>query len=452
MHATLSHADTERAMRLSLWDGALFALGIGFGETYFLADAVRLGASALQIGLVVGLPLCAGALGALLSLRLLKRATARRPLVVAAAAAQAATLLALAAGEAAGVVDPVRLIVALCLYHLFGQAAGTAWSSWFGDLVPPEERGRYFARRQRWVHLATCTALILAGVALWALEPPIGTARGGTGFAAIFAVAALLRLASAALLRATPESEFRGMTGRHRLAQFLRTERGRGVLRLLALGGGLQFAVYLCAPYFTPFMLRDLELTYLGYTLATVTVVLVKFATLPGWGRQVDQHGPRPVYAAAAFLVALVPLPWLFAGGLAWVVPAQALSGFSWGAFEIASLAMLIEQGNRRTRAQLFATQSVVNGGALLLGGLGGAALVGLGGGDYRLAFAASALGRLLIAVAAARLLPRTAGRPAVGRREILLRAIGFRPDGGLRQRPLDVPSEPEGSSGPRVP
>ena len=429
-------------MRLSVWEGTLFALGVGFGETYFLADAVRLGASATQIGLVVSLPVCAGAVGALLALQILKRATRRRPLVVTGVVAQAGAVLAIAGGEAAGVMTPTRLVVALCLYQLFGQVAGTAWTSWFGDLVPREGRGRYFAKRQRWVHLATCAGLIAAGSVLFALEPRMGTARGGLGFAWIFAVAALLRLVSAALMSVTPEPEFRGISGRHRLLQFLSTDRGRSAARLLALGGTMQCAVYLSAPYFTPFMLRELQLSYLGYTLAMVTVVVLKFVTLPAWGNLVDSHGARSVYVTAAFLVALVPIPWLFASGLLWVVLAQAMSGFSWGGHEISALSLMLESSNPKTRAQLFATQSVVNGAALLLGSMGGALVVGLNGADYRLAFSASTLGRLFVAVAMARLLPRLSGGQPAGRTEILLRVVGFRPDGGLRQRPINPPSD----------
>lgn len=432
-------------MRLSIWDGALFAVGVGFGETYFLADAVRLGASPAQIALVVSLPVCAGAAGAVLALQFLKRATRRRPLVAAAAAAQAAAVLTIAGGEAVGVLTPMRLLLALCLYHLFGQIAGTGWSSWFGDLVPQASRGRYFARRQRWVHLGTCAGLIAAGFVLFVLEPRMGTARGGLGFASIFAAAALLRLISSGLLAATPEPSFRGISGRSQLRQFLGKERGRSAVRLLMLGGAMHCMVYISAPFFTPFMLQELQLSYLGYTLAMVTIVLLKFTTLPAWGNLVDSHGARPVYVTAAFLLAIIPLPLLFASGLMWVVVAQALSGFSWAGHEISSLSLMLESSSRKTRAQLFATQSVINGGALLVGSMVGALIVGMAGGaDYRLAFAAGTLGRLAIAVAMARLLPRPPGGRHVSRREILLRVVGFRPDGGLRQRPVDGPSERE--------
>ncbi len=48
--APLSSHTTLRAMRLSALEGVAYALMVGFGETYFLADAVRLGATTLKQG------------------------------------------------------------------------------------------------------------------------------------------------------------------------------------------------------------------------------------------------------------------------------------------------------------------------------------------------------------------------------------------------------------------
>ncbi len=90
-------------MRLGVVEGVCWAIMIGFGETYFLANALRLGASTLEQALVVTLPLALGAIGPLISLRLLYRAPRRRPVVVSLTALQSAVLLAMAGSDAAGI-------------------------------------------------------------------------------------------------------------------------------------------------------------------------------------------------------------------------------------------------------------------------------------------------------------------------------------------------------------
>jgi predicted MFS family arabinose efflux permease len=426
-------------MRLSLLDGAAYALMVGFGETYFLADAVRLGATRLQQGLVVTLPLCAGALGSVAALALLARVRGRKRIVVAAVSVQVAILLGLALR---GRLSPALLIGAVCLYQACGQAAGTAWSSWYGDLVPKGIRGTYFARRNRFVHLATCLGLVIGGVLLERLEPgaagDVASGAGGAGFRLVFLVAAASRLLSAVLLVASPELRFRGLTDAPQTLRFLATARGSRAWRLLGTGAILQLAVYVASPYFGPFMLEDLRFSYLEYMASSVTVVSAKFCLLPLWGRLVDTHGSRQAYTLAALLVAVIPLPWLWANGLLWIVPAQALSGFSWAGYEVAYFSTMLDSSTKRTRPYLFALQNVLNGSAQLLGGLAGAMLLSAAHGSCRVVFAASLALRLAVAAVAPRLVPAARKSRPIGRRALFLRMIGIRAHGGAVHRPID--------------
>jgi len=430
-------------MRLSLVEGLLYALMVGCGETYFLPNAIRLGASALEQGLLISMPLFLGALGSLAALRALSRLRGRKGLVVVACLLQGVLLLLLGEGCARGIVDPALLIASFCVHQVLGQAAGTAWSSWYGDLVPAEIRGRYFARRNRGVYLATFAGLVLGGLLLGRFESgsagSVGVGEGGGGFRLVLTLAGGFRLLSAALLLLSPEPPFRGLSPPTRLIRFLRTERGSNAWRMLLVGAALQLLVYVGSPYFGPFMLEELNFSYEAYMASAATVVIAKFVLLPVWGRLVDLHGARSVYGAAALLVAIVPLPWLWADGLGWVIPSQALSGLSWAAYEVAYFSLMLESSYKTTRPHAFAAQNVLNGTAQLLGSLLGAALLASSHRDFRLLFLLTLVGRLAVALFVPRLIPARAGAPAVGRGAILLRVIGFRAHGGVVHRPLDV-------------
>jgi len=431
----------SRAMRLSVVDGVFYALMVGCGESYFLADGVRLGGTSLELGLIVTLPLFTGAAGSALALRLLRGLTRRKGLVVATALAQSLLLGALAAADALGAMSPAALIAAACLYHACGQAAGTAWSSWYGDLVPKEVRGRYFARRNRFVHSAACFGLVGAGLLLPAREPgaagDVLAGTGGAGYRLIFAAAALFRLVSVVTLALSPELPFRGLSSSRQLFRFLATGRGRRAWRLLATGAALQLTVYLASPYFAPFMLEQLRFTYVQYMAASLTVVTFKVALLPAWGRVVDRYGARQVYALAAVLVAVVPLPWLWSRGLAWVVFAQALSGASWAGYEVSFFSTVLDASTKRTRPLLFGAQNLLNGTAQLLGGLAGAAVLTLTARNFVVLFGASLLARVLVALRVPRLVPPARGPQPIGRRALMLRVIGLRAHGGLVHRPI---------------
>lgn len=428
-------------MALSVAEGVLYAVMVGFGDAYFLADAVRLGASPLQQGLVVTLPLFAGALGSVAALALLRNLPRRRPVVLAGALVQVVVLLTLVALHAARRMAPEVLILLAALHQMGGQCAGTAWSSWYGDLVPSSIRGRYFARRGRFTYAATCLGLVTSGLLLHRLEAgapgTVQAGAGGYGFCAVFGVAAVARLASAVLLALSPEPPYRGLPAPRRLGRFLSTLRGRSARRLLLLGAALQLTVYLGSPYFGPFMLDGLHFTYAQYMIASVAVVMTKVIVLPAWGRAVDAHGPRAVYALALVLIAIVPLPWLVAEGLLVVIFAQALSGASWGAYEVGYFSLVLETTTKSARPYIFAAQNVLHGTMQLTGSLVGAWLLAAFDRSFATLFAITAVARGIVAAVAPRIVPPLGAGGAMRRRTLLLRVIGIRPHGGVVHRPI---------------
>jgi MFS family permease len=448
----LTASERRRAMRLSRFDAAVYAVMVGLGEAYFLADGVRLGASAAEIALLVGLPLALGACGPILALRLLRTLGRRKPVVVGGAAGQAAVLFLLAGLDAGGVTTARVLIAASVAYQVCAQAAGTAWSSWYGDLVPAAVRGRYFATRNRGAYAGTLFGLIAGGLLLSVLEPAragVAGAAGGAGFAVAYAAAGACRCASVALLVASREGRFSGVPDRARVARFLRTQRGSGAWRLVLLVGALQVAVYVASPFFNPYMLAHLGFTYLEYMAASACLVVVKVLVLPLWGRAIDRGGARKTLLRGAALLALVPLPWIFVGELGGALFCLALSGSAWAGFEVGHFALLLELGYRRMRPTVFAAQSVVTGCAQLGGALIGGGLLGLL--DPRAVFGLSGGLRITVALLLIRLAP--AGARAIGRVRPAFRVAGFRAGTGMAQRPVeesDVASEPVSSSEPR--
>ena len=430
-------------MRLSLADGLFYALMVGAGEVYFLADAVRLGATPLQQALVITLPLCVGTAGPLLSLALLGRFGRRKPIVVTAALLQAITLLSIVVVDLSGRLTPNLLIGLASAYQIFSQSAGTAWASWYGDLVPARIRGRYFATRNRIAQLATSGSLIAAGLLLQRLEPGaagmVAAGAGGLGYAIIFGAAAVSRLVSVVLLSMSPEPPAELLTSRHETLAFARSDGALPVRRVLWFAGALQLTVYLASPYFGPFMLEELRLSYTEYMAGSVAVVVMKFASLPSWGRLVDRYGARSVFLLAVVLVAIVPLPWLWTRGVVMVIVAQALSGLSWGGHELSQFSLLLESSPTRSRLHVFAMMSVLTGVAQLTGSLLGGWLLIAADRRFGVLFVVSSAARLLVALNAPRTIPSQIGTPGIGRRRMFLRLLGFRASGGIESRPLPV-------------
>jgi predicted MFS family arabinose efflux permease len=261
----------------------------------------------------------------------------------------------------------------------------------------------------------------------------VAGAAGGGGFAAAYALAGLCRCASVGLLAASREGRFSGLPNRARVARFLRTGRGSGAWRLVLLVGALQVALYVAAPYFNPYMLEELEFSYLEYMIASAWLVAVKVVVLPLWGRSIDRHGARRILVQGVVALALVPVPWVFVRELWGVLLCYSFSGATWSGFEVGHFSLLLEVGYRRMRPTIFAAQSVVAGAAQLAGSLLGAGVLAATL-DMRTVFGVSAGLRLGAALLAIRFLPKSA---AAGRRPPF-RVAGFRPGTGMAQRPVE--------------
>jgi hypothetical protein len=407
-----------------------------------------LGAGPVALGLAVALPLALGGVGPLAALALLRLRPQRRSLCVASVSAQAATLAAMSILLALDRLDVTGLIAGICCYQICGQGAGTAWSSWYGDLVPAERRGRWFGRRNRLVYISTCMGLVLAGAVMQWLEPG-GTqgARSGLGFAVVFALAAAFRTASSLLLARSPEPTYGGVMEPGKLAHFARTERGGQALRILLLGALFHFPVYWSSPYFAPFMLADLHFSYVEFMAASLCLIVSKAIFTTIWGHLIDHRSARMVFLTSMLFIALIPIPWLWVGALPMALLAQALSGCSWSGYEVGYLSLLLENSNSKSRPFVFAAQSLGNGLMQLCGVLTAGRLILPRVEGYQDVFAISVAGRLLVALSAPLVLMGLRVGPHTPWSKLGWRVFGLRAHGGFSVRPV-LPSENGDESG----
>ena len=121
---------------------------------------------------------------------------------------------------------------------------------------------------------------------------------------------------------------------------------------------------------------------------------------------------------------------------------AQALSGASWGAYEVGYFSLVLSSSTQVVRPYVFAAQNLLHGLMQVSGSLVGAWLLALFDRRFTWLFAATALARGAVAVVAPRIVPRAAGGEEPTRRALLLRVVGIRPHGGVVHRPVEASDE----------
>ncbi len=365
----------RKSLKFSILDGAFAASMIGFGESFFAAFAVFLRANNIQLGLLSALPQALGSFSQLLSNVLIKAFRSRKRLVCIAASLQGAMFIPIALVFYMGEWSVFYLILFACLYWVFGMVLGPAWNSWMGDLTEAGERGSYFGVRSKITGSASFFTFLLAGYILQQFSD--GTKAQYLGFAMIFSLALLSRIVSIVFLAKKYEPAYEiAQEAEFSLFEFIRQARFRNYGLFVLYLSLMNFSVYLSVPFFTPYMLKDLEMSYLTFTLLHAASIIVKLFSVPVWGRMSDRFGSRRVLSLAGFLMPAVPALWLFSKDVYYIAAVQVYSGFVWAGFDIASFNFIFDTTSPRKRATCVAYYNVINGLAILCGAITGGLII----------------------------------------------------------------------------
>ncbi len=363
----------DKALRHSVRDGMAWSVQVGAGETYFSAFALFLRATAPQIAILSTLPLLLAS-GAQIFSAWLGNYVGRRRLVLWGCALQAVLWLPIIVLPALlGDLAFPALLLLLVLYHSANNLAAPQWTSIMRDLVSERRRGRYFAHRTRLMTVATFVALIACGLILHELDT---AGRTYLGFVVIFVIAFVARTISVYHLtflhEPTPTTTAPDMHIEHWWRSLLST----GAIGFSVYFALMNAAVGISSPFFTVYMLRDLELSYFQFTVLTGTSVLCQFLMLTTWGRIADVYGNRLILIVTSISLPIVPSLWLLSDNFWALLAFQALSGLSWSGFSLSAGNLLYELVPQTRRAAYVAFHNVGTAAGVFGGAMLGALLI----------------------------------------------------------------------------
>jgi MFS family permease len=363
----------DRALRHSVRDGMAFSVQVGAGETYFSAFALFLRATAPQVALLSTLPPLLGSLAQIFSAWLGNYA-GRKRLVLAGCAAQTLLWLPILLVP---VLFPAHTIIALIvlvvLYHGANNFAAPQWTSIMRDLVSERRRGRYFGHRTRLTTITTFVALVIGGLALHEFDT---SNRTYLGFVVIFSIALVARAVSVYQVSFLHEPAHPSPAPDMHVAHWWRSLAETGAVGFSVYFALMNTAVGISAPFFAVYMLRELGLSYLEYTVLAGTSVFTQFLTLTTWGRIADVYGNRLLLIVTSISLPIVPLLWLVSADFWYLIVAQAVSGLTWSGFTLGAGNLLYELVPRTRRAAYVAFHNVGTAAGVFGGAMIGAALI----------------------------------------------------------------------------
>lgn len=360
-------------LRRSQQEAVASATMTATGDNFFNAFAIYLNASAVQMGWLTAIPQLFGALFQLLS-AWLGNYLPRKPLVVVTAGIQATvvgllSILALTRSE-----NSVAWLITLAVFYFscmnFIQPQ---WRAWMGSIVPQRRRGVFFASRTRLTMIASL-GIFVSGGALLSVSEQIGAVW--LGFALLFAAAATGRGISARLLAQMhdpdphphPASRKGFLQSMQQLRESLKDKTFRDYSFFVA---GMQGVVAISAPFFAVYMLRDLQFTYLEYSLNAIASILTQFLTLTFWGKFSDRFGNRIVMLLSSVLIPLLPILWMISPDFYYLLFVQMASGFLWSGFSLSTANYLYDIRPHKSDFAVYAAmQSALSASAVFCGAI----------------------------------------------------------------------------------
>lgn len=356
----------NKSLKYSIYDGAANGVDDGAGLSYISPFAIALKSSDNQIALLSSIPNLIAPISQLWSTKAIEKIKSRKQIVIFSAFMQSLMWIPIILIPFFFLKNgPVILIITFSIFAIFGSFLGPVWASWMGDLVPEKKRGRYFGNRSKIVGFVSLIVSLAAGFFLDIFPKN----QVFTGFAILFIIALFGRLVSIFFLSKKYEPKFEiNEKYQFSLGQFVKKMPYNNFGKFTIYLTIMMFAVYVASPFFSVYMLKQLKLNYVTYTIIQISSSVASLIGMPLWGKFADKYGNIRATKISGLLIPLVPVLWLFSSNVVYLTLIQIYSGFVWSGFNLSTANFVYDTTTKQRRTACIAYLNVLNGVGIFIG------------------------------------------------------------------------------------
>ena len=367
---------------------------VALGETFLVAYGLSLGIHERNAAIIGTLPVVFGSMCQMIVFRCAKSLVSARHWVVFCAAVQAIVLFCLPIAKMLGGYNYAFLILGASIYWAASFSAGPVWNGWVTSILPVERQKRFFYRRNAIAQLGILSGILAAGIILRQLQP------SSFGYPTIFMLAGVFRLISCFYLSQQPDS-----TDYPFLRVSVIGERSIRMLHQPFVRAGLLFsfftnyAAYISAPFFSPYMLKNLALGPTDYSILMAVSFFARSLSGHFLEKMLKVRQNQTVLKVGVIGVISLPYLWTLSDRYFFLVGLQVLSGFFWGCHELGMTMLLVEKIDKASRLRILSMTNLVAALGMASGCLSGWLIAGadtIPKETYHLLFAVSSLLRLI--------------------------------------------------------
>lgn len=310
----LTEKEVQCGMKLGIREGlATETMNVMTTGAFLTALSLLLGASNLQIGLIASLPAFSN-ISQLLTIWLVKRYNNRRAISVlfSVLARVPIVVIGIIALFFPNGISVQFIILFLFFNFFFASMAGLSWNAWMKDLIPEKIMGMYFSKRSGYIQtLNVCMSLIIAlGIDFMKHHYP---KLELDAYGSMFILGGATGLLGVFLLSRIPEPKsFLGDENVFKL--FILPLKDNNFLRLLVFNSFWVFSLNIAIPFFTVFLMKNMNYSLSYIITLTITSQLCSIATIRSWGIFADRYSNKTILSICAPIYIICIAAWSFVG------------------------------------------------------------------------------------------------------------------------------------------
>lgn len=324
-----------KTMRYVVIEGMCAIIAIGLQQAFYIPCLNAMGATNLQIGIGAGMPALSMGVIQIFVPAMLRSVQSYKKVVLVSAFFHGVSFLPFAVIAFFNCKNAVWLSIAAVSINALAMGLGAgAWADWMSYLIPRRRRGTFFAKRNRILTIVQVLISLFASRILDRTEGKILLI-----FAMIWTMSFLSRMVGCVFMALQYEPLKLKDRPREKVffINFIRTIHTNSFGRFVLAFSLLNFAANFSGPFFAVYMLNDLNLTYMEYTILFIVPSITMILSLSVLGRICDRIGyVMPMQLFMTIILGL-PLIWIFTRTYWILLLTQMVAGIVWGGMTLAS-------------------------------------------------------------------------------------------------------------------
>jgi len=326
--------EVRKSIRYSIIDGVCWANMVGFVDPYIVPFALKLGANNFFIGILRSIPPLLSSFSQIFSEYLVWRVKRCREVIYYFVLIQAISVL--IASFTSIIPSDYKFIsryiflLSIILYNYAGSTATAPWFTLMGEYIPSNKRGVFFGKRTQIVGVFYFISSFLAGYIL--KKNP----DSNITFFILFLIASFFRFCSAYYINKMYEpSTYFHIPSKPSLEDYFDFRIDKKIKKVYKSIFILLFSVYIAAPYFSVYVLKELKFDYIRYMFLVSFGQVLTWFSARWWGKLNDRYGSLKILGFGMIFIPFISLFWMLTKNFYILFLVEIFSGIMWGAFGI---------------------------------------------------------------------------------------------------------------------